>query len=58
MIPLLKSQLPRKDKKCTVIKLSDLPSSCQTDSTLCGYFLTKFCPLRRFIENGGVIQSW
>lgn len=49
--------IPKKRRKCTVIKLSDLPSICRTDSTLCGYFLSEFCLLREVIRNGGVIKS-
>ena len=39
----------------TVINLSELPPSCYTDGSLCGYFLTEFCPLREVLRDGGVI---
>jgi len=41
----------------TVINLSELPPSCYTDGSLCGYFLTEFCPLKEVLRDGGVIES-
>jgi len=38
-------------RNCTVINLSELPPSCYTDGSLCGYFLTEFCPLKEWLDD-------
>jgi hypothetical protein len=46
----------RKGRKKKVIKLSDLPLSCYSDSSICGDFLTERCPLKEVLKNGRLIQ--
>ncbi len=52
---MVQSKLPRRSKKRTVINVSELPSSCYEDGSLCGDFLTEFCPLKEVLNHGGVI---
>ncbi len=46
----------RKGRERKVIKFSDLPQSCYSDSSICGDFLTERCPLREVLKSGGLIQ--
>ncbi|ADB58660.1 hypothetical protein [Archaeoglobus profundus] len=45
----------RKERMFKVIKLSDLPHSCYTDSSVCGDFLTQKCLLREVLKYGRLI---
>ncbi len=45
----------RKGRKCKVINISNLPSSCYSDSSICGDFLTEKCKLREALRNGRAV---
>ncbi len=52
----MSKRLPfRKGRKFRVINVSNLPSSCYSDSSICGDFLTERCPLKEVLESGRLI---
>jgi hypothetical protein len=49
--------ISKKRRFSKYITLSQLPSECRTDSTICGNFLLKGCFLKEVVDNGGIIQE-
>ncbi len=45
----------KRERILLIINISDLPSSCYSDSSVCGDFMTKKCKLREVLRNGRLI---
>jgi|GEM_PF-2839253 hypothetical protein len=51
------TQRTKPEEFLKIIKLSELPPSCVTDSTVCGDFFLEGCFLKEVVDNGGIIQE-